>query len=397
VTPQRIALLHFTAPPAIGGVEHLIAVQARVLAQSGHLVTVIAGAGAPSSDYSLSLLSRLHPANPDVTAAVAELGTSLPSVDHQLVQAVRADLLPEIGEQDQCWIHNALSVYLNPFLTVALRQLMSEMRTVRWVDFCHDLSALTQYWDSPLVGANVSGGADHYVVLSEHRRTQLHSLIRLPPGRVSVIAPPLDAAAWLHLTAQAQSIVEATRWFERDIVLFCPSKLLPHKRLDVAVRVMAELAHSGADSLLVITGAASPHEPESSHGLVTRLQELACRLGVEKHLCLAADLLGGVLERESVHSLMSLADLVFLPAVEEGYGTPISEALALRVPVLSSDTPAFREAGGHAVSYFPADEAPDKVAARALDIAALPLNVERRRIIRSMDAFERAIRELAES
>ena len=53
-----------------------------------------------------------------------------------------------------------------------------------------------------------------------------------------------------------------------------------------------------------------------------------------------------------VRQLLAGARGLLLPSFAEGYGMPVSEALALRVPVLCSDLPALREAGGDVPTFL---------------------------------------------
>jgi glycosyltransferase involved in cell wall biosynthesis len=48
-----------------------------------------------------------------------------------------------------------------------------------------------------------------------------------------------------------------------------------------------------------------------------------------------------------VQRLLYFSKGLLLPSFAEGYGMPVSEAIALGVPVICSDLPALREAGGH--------------------------------------------------
>src|SRR5438132_4982323 len=62
---MHIALLHYSAPPVVGGVESVMAHQARQMAAAGHAVTLVAGRGAAldgtASFVNLPLLDSRHP------------------------------------------------------------------------------------------------------------------------------------------------------------------------------------------------------------------------------------------------------------------------------------------------------------------------------------------------
>lgn len=68
--------------------------------------------------------------------------------------------------------------------------------------------------------------------------------------------------------------------------------------------------------------------------------------------------LRGVVEERSrpsdkvVHALLSGARALLMPSFAEGFGLPVVEALSLGVPVLASDLPALREAGGGVPDHF---------------------------------------------
>ncbi len=55
--------------------------------------------------------------------------------------------------------------------------------------------------------------------------------------------------------------------------------------------------------------------------------------------------------------LLAGAEALLQPSLVEGFGLPIVEALAQGTPVIASDQPAHREAGGAFVTYLPADDA----------------------------------------
>lgn len=59
----------------------------------------------------------------------------------------------------------------------------------------------------------------------------------------------------------------------------------------------------------------------------------------------------GMADRD-VATLLRGARALLMPSLAEGFGLPVSEALALGVPVIASDLPALREAGGDAPEYL---------------------------------------------
>jgi glycosyltransferase involved in cell wall biosynthesis len=61
--------------------------------------------------------------------------------------------------------------------------------------------------------------------------------------------------------------------------------------------------------------------------------------------------LGRLTDSEAQGWIRGARALLF-PSISEGYGIPLSEALAMGVPVLASDIPAFREVGAGVPDYI---------------------------------------------
>ena len=76
-----------------------------------------------------------------------------------------------------------------------------------------------------------------------------------------------------------------------------------------------------------------------------------------------------------VQAMIAGARGLLLPSFAEGYGMPVTEALALGVPVLCSDLPALREAGGNVPLFLDPLDGP--AWQRAIDDLAAPDSAER--------------------
>lgn len=113
---------------------------------------------------------------------------------------------------------------------------------------------------------------------------------------------------------------------------------IARKRIDVLLRVFAELRKTGSDARLLRIGGPFTREQ----------QQLAQQLGASSFIDvlprLNAQLIAAAYRRVSV---------VLQPSESEGFGLPVIEALACGTPVVASDIPALREVGGDAVTFCP--------------------------------------------
>jgi glycosyltransferase involved in cell wall biosynthesis len=394
-----IGVLHFTAPPHIGGVESIVAAQVEVLRAAGAEVHLIVADGDRMDGALLSSIPEIHPAHPTILEARAALGGSLPSREHALVRSLCSRLEELLEGCSQCWVHNALTVYLNPFLSVALASLIDRHRDIRWIAWCHDLSERSDFVLplSPQERAvvTVTSPAVRYVTDSAARRTELAALRSLEEDEITVIRPPLDALAWMGIGEEARRIADTLSLQYRFPVVLVPSKLLPHKNLSFAVRVAGALTSHAPSALVLITAASSPHEAAVSAQLRSDLLDLAGSLGAPDAVALATDILDSAPRWSTVRDLMCLSDLVFLPSREEGYGMPVLEAAALRCPVLCSDIPAFRESGRGWAEHAPVNASVEEVVARIVAMASSPANCARREALAARHHFAEAVLGLA--
>lgn len=119
------------------------------------------------------------------------------------------------------------------------------------------------------------------------------------------------------------------------------------KNFQVAVRALLVLHSMGQKATLtLISGAGRRIEPRIS-SLISRMPE-----SQRAQLYLLSGLSEAALERE-----YALADVVVVPSRAEGFGIPIIEAAARRLPIVANDLPVFREvATGLPIVYANADD-----------------------------------------
>lgn len=390
MTPRpAIAIVHFTSLPAVGGIENMLSLQQSALQEAGFHVRLITGSGSPRLDDDVHVVSGLVP---------MPVGTDPTSSDVE-VQSLYDDLLPLLQNVDQCWVHNAFTVPLNPSLSSALLALVDALPDTEFVNWCSDISATSRYVLDVSARDLLTGIACRprivHVAVSDYRRRQLCSLLDLDCEAVRVIPPPVDAAVLLRLSEDSRAGIDGLELEDSSILILVPAKLLPHKNLELAVRLAAGLRERLPDVRLVITAAPSPHDGPSSASVRSRLETLRAQLGVEREVRFLADEFGSWADSSLVRDLMILSDLVFLPSTEEGFGMPILEAAALRVPIVCSDIPSFREVGRDGVTFFELREDVPRIVERVCAVLGDRGNQSRRRALASLRRFNTHVLELA--
>jgi len=297
-------------------------------------------------------------------------------------------------------VHNALTITLNPFLTMALAQVADKTPYLRWVAWCEDLSATSAYAaPSDLTIESAARDALREMVLvsiSRHRAVELCRTLAISPTAVRVIRPPLDVARWLGLSEQTNRLAGQLQLHRFVPSALVPAKILPHKDLFRALDLADGLLARGCTPLVLFTGALSVHQPDLSQSFLDDLRREVLTRSLDPWVRVATDVIGDVLSPRTVRELMMLTDLVFLSSREEGFGMPLLEAAALRAPVLCSDIPAFREALGDAARYFASDATDVDLACAAAEIAEAPWNRTRRRELGSTDRFRVDLQSLLE-
>jgi glycosyltransferase involved in cell wall biosynthesis len=340
----------------------------------------------------------MDPTDGAVARFASEHAGTAPSADDKVVQRLVGDLDSALEGCTDCWIHNALTVSLNPFLTVALTILIKRRCAIRWVAWSADISSLSRFVDGSCE-ATVSRVREiedfvAWVAISRTRRGELNAALGVPAARIQVVNPPLDVLSWLDVGSQTRSIVGAVNLLPAGLVVVVPSKALPHKRLDRAVSMGAALAHAGHDARVLISAAPSPHDPRLSEAVVQRLRASIRLEGVEPVVVLLPDLLADIPTDRTIRELMQLCDVVFLPSIEEGFGMPVREAAALGVPIVCTDIPVFREVAGNAAAYFGEGWNDYQVASLVYTVASARRNPARQAALASVIRFRLDLEEL---
>jgi len=368
-----IALVHYAAPPVVGGVERVLASHAVLLADAGHEVRIIAGrGGSPDPRVRFVEIPLIDTRHPTIERLQRELDEGRVPADFPEVAATIAALLDAaLLDVDVVIAHNVCSLNLNLALTAALRELMDRPVSPRLILWHHDLA-----WASPRDRPTLHPGMPWdllrtawpgaiQVVVSEGRGVELAELMGIPPETIAVVPNGVDLAKMWKLDRRTTELMARTGLLGAAPLLLLPSRITPRKNVELALRVVAEMRAAGRPAGLIVTGPVDPHRP-SGPAYLEQLVTLRRALALEGSAWFLSEEGRGPPTDAMMDDLYHLADALFLPSRDEGFGLPILEAAVNRLPIVCTGLPALRALAGDAALYIGADDDPAEVSARVL-------------------------------
>ena len=362
---------------------------ARLMTEAGHRVRIIAGRGEQTDErIAFSSVPEVDSRHPEVLALKAELDAGrIPTGFEPLVQRIAARLMELVGDADRVIAHNVCSLNKNLALTAALHRISKERVRPGYILWHHDLA-----WTTPRYRNELHDGypwdllrtdwpwADQ-VVVSEPRRRELAELLQVSAGRICVIPNGVDIKQFLKLEVQTETLRQQLQLSSAAPLMLLPVRITPRKNIEMALRVLAAMRPQFRNAQLVVTGPLGPHNP-ANQAYFERLLALRTELQLQDAAHFLAEVTDQSIPDEVVADLYKLADLLFLPSREEGFGIPILEAGLAGIPIFCADIAALREIGGPQANYFSPDEAPEDVARQIADVLiSSPVYALRKRVL----------------
>ena len=229
--------------------------------------------------------------------------------------------------------------------------LVHHLPSDRTVVTCHDLDAFRCLMDKDpsarsvvlrTLARRILGGmrlAAHIFCDSRATRDELVGRGWVRTERVSVINIGVHPACSPAPNPAADAEAERLLTNMRDHVkILHVGSTIPRKRIDVLVRVFADLKRGFPNIALVRVG--GPFTPSQ--------QALVRDLGLQDSVVVLP-----FLTRPVLAAVYRKAALLVLPSEREGFGLPAVEAMACGTPVVLSNIPVLREVGGDAALYAP--------------------------------------------
>ncbi len=369
---MHISILHYAAPPIVGGVESTIYHHARLLSKAGHEVSIIAGRGAASIDsVPFILIPEIDSRHSEVMRVGKQLAIGEVTQDFNILrEGLFNSLSLELIGTDVLIVHNAVTLHKNLALTAALKKIADQPRP-RLLAWCHDFA-----WQDSLYTPELHPGYPwdllktawegvDYIAVSDHRKQRLAELLDLHPDKILVIQPGVDANQFYNLSKLGQKFVNLNQLFDSEPIILLPARITRRKNIEFAIHVIAHLKKYYPQPTLVITGPPGPHNPKNQEYLDS-LIEMRASMQLAGNIHFVYQLQG---EEETfnapdgfIFEMYRISDLVLFPSLREGFGIPVLEAGLARIPIFASDIPPVRESSAGMINLFDPTGDPEQVA-----------------------------------
>ncbi len=364
-----VAILHYSCPPVIGGVEFIILAHALEFVKAGFKTKVIVGKGGKlSPDVTTEVIPELMSTGGPVSRVLKSLGEgTVPKNFDELVKRVEKKLEAALKDVDVCMIHNVMTMHFNLVMTAALANIAKRNKKIRFIAWTHDLTFGDPVYDihqhrrypwsllsQPIEGVN-------YCAISGSRQHDMNKLFRIPKEMIPVIPDGIDVPKQLGLTKSVEKLFHDENLANVDIVAITPARIMRRKNLGVGMEIVAAIKEQGKSVRWLITGAPDPHNPDSMK-YYRMLRLLRSQLNVTKEVVFLCDKFDKHVSGVDLRCLYRVCDMLLFPSDREGFGLPVLEAGLAALLTVISDIPVLRELAGQDAVFIRLGDSAEMIA-----------------------------------
>lgn len=331
----------------------------RFLTKHGYEVDLVYGEGGGLEYRNLEeqKIPLLSPENPRVQSVQKEILEKQKETEsfNELKTELKQELEKVLVSAKAVIVHNIPSMPFNFAATAAVNELTGTLKK-RFIFWLHDTILVRDEWKTrfgkfPLTLLHKKNNRIIFVAPTHFRAKQFTSLEKpycIP--KMTVIPNGVNVEEYLKIDEITKQLMTRLSLSFNDFIIVTPVRVLPRKNIEMAIDVVHELTHlSGSRKIkLLITGPpgkdpdAIAYEAKLKHRIkMSRLRESV--LFCHNLISFKRQLSNHEIRKWSVADVYNIADLVFIPSKEEGFGLPVIEAGAARKPILCSRIPPFQE------------------------------------------------------
>lgn len=181
--------------------------------------------------------------------------------------------------------------------------------------------------------------ADRIIAISRQTADDIVRFYNIDPARIEIVYQSIDPIFFHEVPSEARSAVR-DRYSLPESYVLCVGTIEKRKNQELLIKALPALDSSVH---AVIAGRRTPYADE--------LEALARSMGVSHRV----HFITGI-PTADLPAIYQMAEVFCFPSVYEGFGLPIAEALASRVPVIAATGSCLEEAGGPDSVYISPDD-----------------------------------------
>ncbi len=197
-----------------------------------------------------------------------------------------------------------------------------------------DLFPKGQQFSTKVVVPQIIKRAHKIIAVSKTTKNDLRELFGVPEDSITVIYNGLDPRFFQETAPEEIAQMRKTFSIQKPYILFL-STLEPRKNVERLIDAYTKVRDRGHDVQLVLAG-------KEGWG-VEKIYDRAARSPHKKDI-----LFTGYVESDLIRPLFAGAEVFVSPSIYEGFGMPVTEALAQGVPVVTSRFGSLPEVVGQA-------------------------------------------------
>lgn len=370
---KKIALLHFSYPPNIGGVEVFIKEQAEILSGLGYEITILTGSGKETPNIKLieiPELQSIYNTDKKLYEEIMTQGTKSQGF-MKLANIIEEKISKELEFQDVIIVHNMLSLTHNiPFIYAFKKYVLThqEKKVISWIHdhkyIGFDKVRIKDFSLPPDVNSLLTEKIDDikYVAISNSLKNLVSKVTNLKSEEITVIPNGMNIKEFLEIDDSVFEIVEKNNLLERFPVILSPVNIIERKNIEFSLDIISHLKKVYPNLAYVITGKISHHKEGEKY--LEMLNKKIEKYSLKKNVLFLNEFIKRSLHKSEVHDFYSLCDIIFYFSKSENFGLPLLEATLTKTPIFLSDLLVFREVGGTNFNYVDCEKTQPEVVAK---------------------------------
>lgn len=372
---KKIALIHYTYPPVIGGVEKVVFDHAQLFAKYGYDVTIFAGEG--HSDNSKVKLKKIpefrslrviHPALYEKILNENKFPDEFVHFSDKILEKLEK----EFKNIDVFIIHNILTLTLNLCLNRALSEYIKKNPNKKFISWTHDVVLSPERKKKDFINQDISKFVYQpilgvkYVGISNFLKETLENEIGFSTKLMTIVSNGVDFNSFLELHPITQKIIKKYNIFDHDYLIFNSGKVLKYKNVDITINIIDELKKQNKNPLMIISAKGSPHNIKNNY--IQEIKTMIKQLSLEKNIIFIEDEIEDKSNGDSfeiVKDFYRLSDIVINLSSFENFGLPLIEAGINKTPLIVNDLNVFKEIDNVNIHFVDIDnESPEQIASK---------------------------------